>query len=135
MVFYKLLSIEKEMVVAYSTALSQQLVDVLRKNTECCSNKGLCIDRESNLRNMSQAYRFGQLAPCEGRICSICSIFRLAPRDTEGLRRVGSYSGVDDESFLEYDIGRKKCSCGTVEACTGRRVLAPPILDFCARYR
>ena len=71
MVFYKLGSIEKEMVVAYSTAVYQQLVDVLRKNTECCSNNGLRFGRESNLPNTSQAYRLGQLAPCEVRICSI----------------------------------------------------------------
>jgi len=55
MVFYKLVSIEKEMVVAYSTAVSQQLVDVLRKNTEYCSKNGLRLDRELNLPDMSQA--------------------------------------------------------------------------------
>ena len=31
MVIYKLVSIKKEMVVAYSTVVSQQLVDVLKK--------------------------------------------------------------------------------------------------------
>ena len=55
MVFYKLVSIEKEMVVAHFTAVSQQRVDVLRKNTECCSKNGLRPGRESNLPNMSQA--------------------------------------------------------------------------------
>jgi len=46
MVFYKLLSIEKEMVVAYFTAVSQQRVDVLRKNTECAV-RIVCVSAES----------------------------------------------------------------------------------------
>jgi len=55
MVFCKLVSTEKEMVVACFTAVSQQRVDVLRKNTECCSKNGLRFARESNLPNISQA--------------------------------------------------------------------------------